>query len=511
MTDPQDKIYDFVVIGSGLGGLLCSYLLAERGYSVCILEKNVQFGGCLQIFSREKSIFDTGVHYIGELGPGENLHKIFSYFGLMDHLKLEQLDRDAFDVVSFRDDPTEYPLAQGHENFVEQLSAMFPNERQAIEQYARKLNEVSSDFYTGDFKDLDLDFMNRDAMRTSAKEYIASLTTNEKLRDVLAGNIPVYAGVGNRTPLHQHALILNSYINSAWRCVDGGAQIAKHLASAIRSKGGTLLRRREVSQLHVEDGEVSSVETKSGEVFKARNFVANIPPENIVNMLRGVELRKSYVKRLTEQEPGASFFGLYLKFKPGSFPYLKSNYYHYNRPGVWDAVEYDPQQWPESWLLYPSASSAEGEYMETATILAYMDYDEVKQWSGTHNTTAHPKDRGEAYADFKKQKADRLLESIEKRFPGFRGAIQSYYTSTPLTYRDYLGVKKGAAYGKVKDFHQPHQAFISPRSRINNLFFTGQHIHLHGIKGVTTTAILTASVILKDSQLYSKVKRGKVD
>jgi len=70
-------------------------------------------------------------------------------------------------------------------------------------------------------------------------------------------------------------------------------------------------------------------------------------------------------------------------------------------------------------------------------------------------------------------------------------------------------VEKGAAYGKVKDFHQPHNAFISPRSKVENLFFTGQHVHLHGIKGVTTTAILTASVILDDPQLFSTVLSGK--
>ncbi|PIQ15081.1 MAG: all-trans-retinol 13,14-reductase, partial [Flavobacteriales bacterium CG18_big_fil_WC_8_21_14_2_50_32_9] len=59
------KEYDFVIIGSGLGGLACAYILASEGYSVVVLEKNHQIGGNLQVFSRDKCIFDTGVHYIG--------------------------------------------------------------------------------------------------------------------------------------------------------------------------------------------------------------------------------------------------------------------------------------------------------------------------------------------------------------------------------------------------------------------------------------------------------------
>ena len=40
----KDK-YDIVIVGSGLGGLVSSIILAKEGYKVCVLEKNNQFGG----------------------------------------------------------------------------------------------------------------------------------------------------------------------------------------------------------------------------------------------------------------------------------------------------------------------------------------------------------------------------------------------------------------------------------------------------------------------------------
>src|SRR5690606_155510 len=124
--------YDAVIIGSGLGGLVSANLLAMEGLSVCILEKNQQFGGTLQTFSRDKVIFDTGIHYIGGLSEGQNLHHYFSYLGIMDELKLYPLDKDGFDMVTFDDDPTEYAYAQGYDAFACSLMEQFPEERQGI-------------------------------------------------------------------------------------------------------------------------------------------------------------------------------------------------------------------------------------------------------------------------------------------------------------------------------------------------------------------------------------------
>src|SRR5690606_38279302 len=97
----QIKTYDVVVIGSGLGGLVSALLLARAGKKVSVLEKNNQYGGNLQTFVRDKTILDTGVHYIGGLQPDENLGRYFAYLGILNELTLEQLDMNAFDLISF--------------------------------------------------------------------------------------------------------------------------------------------------------------------------------------------------------------------------------------------------------------------------------------------------------------------------------------------------------------------------------------------------------------------------
>ena len=119
---------DILIIGSGLGGLVCGAVLSREGYKICIVEKNKQIGGCLQTYVRDRVIFDSGVHYIGGLSKGQNLYQIFKYLGILDKLKLQQMNVDAFDKIIFEDDEQEYPMAQGYENFIAQLLKYFPDE-----------------------------------------------------------------------------------------------------------------------------------------------------------------------------------------------------------------------------------------------------------------------------------------------------------------------------------------------------------------------------------------------
>jgi len=73
-----------VIIGAGLGGLLCGRILSRNGWQVTVLEQGLQAGGALQSFVRDGIRFDTGFHTVGGLGPGEPLEQIFRPLGLMD-------------------------------------------------------------------------------------------------------------------------------------------------------------------------------------------------------------------------------------------------------------------------------------------------------------------------------------------------------------------------------------------------------------------------------------------
>src|SRR5690554_4115876 len=92
-----------------MGGLVSAVILAKEGKNVCVLEKNNQYGGNLQTFARDKTIFDTGVHYIGGLDKGQNLYHLFKYLDILEDIQLEKMDINAYDYIHFEGDDKSYP------------------------------------------------------------------------------------------------------------------------------------------------------------------------------------------------------------------------------------------------------------------------------------------------------------------------------------------------------------------------------------------------------------------
>ena len=144
--------YDIVIIGSGLGGLGCGYILSKEGYNVCVIEKNRQLGGCLQSFVRDRCVFNTGLNYTESLNEGEILYRYFKYFDLIGKLKLKKLDEDGFDRIVFDDDPVEYKHAMVHENFIDTLLRHFPSEKEGLTRYIEKLKTVIDAFPLYNFR-----------------------------------------------------------------------------------------------------------------------------------------------------------------------------------------------------------------------------------------------------------------------------------------------------------------------------------------------------------------------
>jgi len=500
--------YDVIIIGSGMGGLVCGNLLSLEGFKVCVLEKNRQIGGCLQTYVRGRVIFDSGVHYLGGLSKGQNLYQIFKYLRILDDLKLQKMDEDVFDKILIENDDKEYVFAQGYVNFIRKLLVDFPDEEQALNLYCNKIKEVCSKFPLYNLQSGGTGHEKIDVLEIDTRGFIESITTNIKLREVLAGNNSLYAGTPDKTPFFVHALIINSYIEGSWKCIDGGSQIAKYLARNIVKKEGVVMRNAAVKKIIVADGRAHSVELSDGSRLSARHFISNIHPVKTLEMTDTELIKKAYRNRLKSLENSISCFTLNIVFKKDSYKYFSHNYYVFKEGSVWSMGDYTQENWPLGYAVFMAPSSRSPEYAVGMTILAYMQYDEVRQWDHTHNTVSNEEDRGSAYDSFKKHKAEVLLDSVERKFPGLRGHIDTYFTATPLSYRDYIGNDDGSLYGITKDYKDTLRTFISPRTKIPNLFFTGQNLNLHGVLGAAMSGIVTTNALLGNDDIINKIRNA---
>ncbi len=491
--------YDVVIIGSGLGGLACGAILSREGMQVCILEQHTQLGGCFQSFRRNGYLLDTGIHYVGSLSEGQITRQYFNYFGITDRLQLRKLDEQAFDVINFGDGK-EYYHATGYARFIETLSSDFPHERAGIEAYCSLLKRVGGLISPEILRQGHISAGGMEYMDESISERIAQCVTDPRLRQVLAGSITLYGGNRDKSSVYEHAMINHSNIEGAYSFVGGTQQVADALAEVIRSHGGELYTASRVTRLHLEGGKVTYLEINGEERIEAKQIISAIHPAQTLSLLENnTVIKKAFFSRVLSLENSYGLFTTYLMMKPGTFRYTNRNYYLYNSPNVW-ATEADYKGCNIPSVLMCQQPNAHNEYTEVITLLTPMPKSQTEMWTDT--TTGR---RGESYKAYKSRYANTMIDFVSRFFPQLAPCIAAVHTASPLTYRDYTSTPDGSAYGIIKDYHNPIVSHLPARTKIGNLFITGQNLNVHGCLGVSVSAAVTCSELLGVDYLAKKI------
>ena len=97
-----------------------------------------------------------------------------------------------------------------------------------------------------------------------------------------------------------------------------------------------------------------------------------------------------------------------------------------------------------------------------------------------------------------------LAVRLIRRIPGLEPAVEKYWTSTPATWERYTGTPGGTAFGIRK---KDATCYVHPRTPVPGLYLTGQNCGLHGILGVSETALSTCREILGESTLNQILER----
>lgn len=498
--------YDIVIIGSGLGGLLSAVLLAKEGMRVAVIEQNKQVGGCLQTFAFEKKVFDSCVHYIGALSPGQSQHRIFSYTGIMPGLSLKKLDEDGFDRIIFGNEPEIYPHAQGLDHFTEMLTPYFQNAKDALKDYTQTLRTVGDSFPLYNLRNGDAS--EKEQVSQWDMQTIMKHIPDEKLRHVLMGNNLLYAGSRDKTPFYVHALVSKSYIDSAYKISGGSSQVSKLLWRKLREYGGVIFRKEQVTSLEEKNGLIQRAVTASGNIYEGKQFIVNVHPAMALQWIDCSLVKPLYRKRIVTAENSVSAFMVNIVLQPGKVPWRNHNIYWNRSADTFDAVNYTARNWPANYALYFGEDAQNPGYADTVAMLTYMHASELEQWSHTRNITAQPSERESAYHTFKEGKAALLIDTVAERYPELKEHIHAFQVASPLTFRDYMGSPDGSIYGIMADVNNQAGTRIPIRTKIPNLMFTGQNIGIHGVLGVSINAVAACGELVGLDYLLQKINQA---
>lgn len=492
-----------IIIGSGLGGLICAHVLASEGYHVQILERETQPGGCMQSYRRQGIDLDTGFHYIGGLNEGEPLHRVFGMLGLLK-LPWVRLDIDCFDRIHI--EGKSFDLAQGSRNYVNHLSEYFPDERQALtglinilrESTEHQLDALRPGMETEGINTLPPAFAK--PMSTSAWEYLNHTFHDKLLIDVISGNAIRTELRKDTLPLFTLAHINSSYVKSSWRLKGSGNLIVRSLADDIRANGGEILCNADVRRLVEKDGRIVSAECADGTRYEADLFISDAHPAVTYSLITDSKLiRPALRHRLARMQNTYGMLTVSLIIKNGTLAYRNHNDYVYARPNLWDNFENDE---PVSGVMVSYRVPEDGsDYVRIIDLLTPIDWEVCNQWADTRLTH-----RGGDYQAWKQRKADECVRLAETVVPGLRECIEAQYVSSPLTYRDYTLTPQGSAYGLRKDCTNAMFTMLSTRTPELNLLLTGQSLMLHGVEGVTITALLTCAEVIGRKRIWEKIE-----
>lgn len=447
-----------LVIGAGLGGLECGYLLASRGFDVTVLEQDNAPGGALRSFRRGDALFDTGFHCIGSMEDGGELRGLFAELGL-EGLPWVPMDGEEV-VVGGRS----FFIPSGYDAARAALTECFPESASQISAYLSELGTVAS---------------HREWLSESAFDFLCSRISDPLLRTVLSGTSLKMNLDPESLPLYVFARINDSFYRGGWRLSGGGQQIADTLVSGIEGLGGKVLCGARAVSVRADEGRAVAVETADGRSHEADFFISDLHPSTTAALV-GQGFRKIYRSRLASLRNSFGMLTANIRLRPGVLPYENRNIYIYaDGADPWCPL---PEDGSAQCAMVSFGVPSEDGFARTLDILTPV--------------SGEPSD--------KEALAGALVDFVSDRLPLLKDSIDRIFVSTPSTWERYTGTPGGSAYGVMKDWQREMTTVISPRTPLENFFLTGQNLSLHGVLGTTKTAFRTVEA------LYETMKNRKI-
>lgn len=495
--------YDTIVVGSGAGGLSAAVSLAQSGQRVLVCEQHEVPGGWSHSFTLEGYRFNTGVHYVGELGPGERLRQIYEGLGVTNDLTFLEINPDGYDHLFIGDE--QFDIPKGEEAYLARLKDRFPHEADNIDRLFAK----TSDIFWVLNKMLDEEWSSIFHRPTALPWFARSggALINHYIQDPLLRAILTAQSGDHGLPPSQvsaaiHAGVMHHYLEGAYHPLGGGQAIARAFVRALKRAGGELRLQTRVQRILLHGRRAIGVELPSGERLYAKHIVSNADPRITFHSLIGHKnLGRRLRRKLGRTGYSTSCLTLFLAVDCDlqAMGLDSGNYWLYEHSDI-DKIyrlgltEHAAHNTPAMLFVTSTTLKDPGKMQRghhQLEVFAFVSYDALEPWEKQPSG-----DRDWEYQELKRQISERMLAVLDSRFKGIRDGVVFQELGTPLTNSHYINVHRGNIYGIDKGVWQAGPLAFRPDTEFKGLYLCGASTMAHGIAYSTLSGLTAAGRIL---------------
>ncbi len=476
-----DRAYDVVVVGAGVGGLVCANLLVREGLRVLLVEQHYMAGGYCSTFRRGGYTFDAASHFYPLLGNPETITgKLLAEIGATNGwIKMDPVDTFHFP------DGSRFAVPSDYDAYRRLLALDFPAETESLHRF---FDEVRQAYLLGLLRY----FRQR---RPAALERFRHLTVREvldhhfedrKLQLLLTADSPHWGAPPSRTSFVFDSMLRISYFLGNYYPEMGSQAFVDDLARCFEEAGGHILMSTRVDRILLTSGASARVrgvemETTRGPLKGRRRVAADTVVSNadLVQTLdrllqgRGAEEYRATVRGL---RPSQSCFLTHIGLRGVSRRDLEEAQGYYWR-------SWDPDQaggdglWCKIFVptLYePRMAPAGGQVVILQKVMD-LDYDGVEDWTA-HKATVET----------------RLTGHLERVLPGISKHIVVQLSASARTSQQFTLNQAGSMLGWEMSPEQLGDRRPDNRGPVDGLHLVGHWTRPGG--GITPVMISAVHV-----------------
>jgi prolycopene isomerase len=438
-------LFDAIVIGSGIGGLVTATQLAAKGAKVLVLESYLIPGGSAGYFDREGYRFDVGASMIFGFGTQGTTNLLTKALEAVN-VSLETIP-DPVQIHYHLPNNLKVKVHRDYEKFLQELTAYFPHEQQGIRQFYDECWKV--------FNCLNrMDLLSLEEPRYLTRVFFQHPLACLGLVKYLPQNVGDVARKYIKDPLLLKFIDIDCYI---WSVVPadltpminagmvfsdrhygginypkgGVGQIAQKLVDGLEKAGGEIKYQARVTKIVTENNRAVGVQLASGEVYRAKRIVSNSTRwDTFEKLLPKAEMPASEKKWQQRYQKSPSFLNMHLGVKAQLLPV--GTECHHILVENWDKMD-ETIFVSIPTLLDPDLAPAGHHIIHTFTPGWVEDWQKLSQ--------------GE-YEQKKEAAAGKIIKRLEQIFPGLDAALDYMEVGTPRTHRRFLNRQDGT-YGPI--------------------------------------------------------------